>query len=238
MATFLVAHGAWSAGFVWKKMHPLMRAAGHELITPSYTGLGERLHLATPEINLETHIQDMLGVLFHEDLHDVILIGHSYGGMVATGIADRAPERISRIVYLDAFVPKDGQSAFDLVSTQVRARMEELTAAEGDGWRLPSNPLPPDTARADVDWITPRRHMQPIKTFSQPLRLANGETDLPRTYIYCKLLGPVDMFGPFAQEARSAGNWTYLEIEASHSPHVTAPRELADMLVRIAGDTT
>ena len=94
MATFVVAHGAWSSGFVWKKMHPLMRAAGHELFAPSYTGLGERFHLATPEIDLEMHIRDVVSVLFHEDLRDVILIGHSYGGITATGIADRARDHL------------------------------------------------------------------------------------------------------------------------------------------------
>src|SRR3954462_10851679 len=100
MATFVVAHGAWQAGWAWKKMHPLLRAAGHALITPTHTGLGERSHLARPDIALETHIADVLGVLRFEDLRDVFLIGHSYGGMVATGVAGRAPERIAHIVYL------------------------------------------------------------------------------------------------------------------------------------------
>src|SRR5215475_12852732 len=104
MATFLVAHGAWSAGWVWKKMRPLLRERGHELFTPTYTGLGERAHLARHDVGLETHIADILGVLQFEDLRNVILIGHSYGGMVATGVADRAPERLAQLVYLDAFV--------------------------------------------------------------------------------------------------------------------------------------
>jgi len=108
MATFVVAHGAWSSGFAWKKMRPLLRAAGHEIFTPSHTGLGERTHLATPDVTLETHIQDIVNVLFYEDLTDVVLIGHSYGGMVATGVADRASERIRQVIYRDAFVPRDG----------------------------------------------------------------------------------------------------------------------------------
>ena len=95
MATFLVAHGAWTAGWAWKKMRPLLESRGHVLLTPTYTGLGERSHLAHRDIDLETHIADMLGVLRFEDLKHVTLIGHSYGGMVATGVADRAPERIS-----------------------------------------------------------------------------------------------------------------------------------------------
>ena len=114
MATFVVAHGAWSAAWAWKKMRPLLRAAGHALWTPTYTGLGERAHLASAVIDLDTHIRDVVGVLDMEDLSDVVLIGHSYGGMVATGIADRARARIAQLVYLDAFVPRNGQSLLDL----------------------------------------------------------------------------------------------------------------------------
>jgi pimeloyl-ACP methyl ester carboxylesterase len=110
MATFLVAHGAWSAGWAWKKMRPLLRARGHELFTPTHTGLGERSHLASPEIDLETHIADILGVLQFEDLKGIVLIGHSYGGMVATGVADRARERVARLVYLDAHVPRTAKA--------------------------------------------------------------------------------------------------------------------------------
>src|SRR6202162_4935773 len=112
MVTFVVAHGAWGAGWVWKKMHPLMQARGHRLITPTLTGLGERSTLASPTIDLETHIADILGVLKFEDLTGVNLIGHSYGGMVATGVADRARKRIAQLIYLDAFAPNDGESAF------------------------------------------------------------------------------------------------------------------------------
>ncbi len=115
MTTFLVAHGAWSAGWVWKKMRPLMRQQGHELVTPTYTGLGERSHLAHRDVDLETHIADVLNVLYFEDLTDVVLVGHSYGGMVATAVADRAADRIAQVVYVDAFVPRDGQSLLALL---------------------------------------------------------------------------------------------------------------------------
>ena len=102
MAVFVVAHGAWSSGWAWGKMRPLMRAAGHEMFTPSYTGLGERQHLASREVNLSMHIDDLVNVLEFEDLRDVVVIGHSFGGMVATGVADRARDRVVRIIYLDA----------------------------------------------------------------------------------------------------------------------------------------
>ena len=156
--TFLVCHGAWSAGWAWKKMHPLMQAAGHRLVTPTYTGLGERAHLANPEIDLDSHIEDMLNVIKYEDLRDIVLIGHSYGGMVATGVADRARDKVRQLIYVDAFVPQDGQSLLDL-NEVARPRMQELSKT-GDGWRVPPNPTPPDTSPADVEWLTraPRRH--------------------------------------------------------------------------------
>ena len=167
--TFLVCHGAWSAGWAWKKMHPLMSKAGHRLVTPSYTGLGERAHLAIPSIDLETHITDMLNVIKYEDLRDIVLIGHSYGGMVATGVADRVRDRVKQLIYIDAFVPSDGQSLLDL-NERDRQRVEEL-ASSGDGWRVPPNPTPPDTPPADVDWLSERRVHMPIKCFQTRLKL-------------------------------------------------------------------
>ena len=133
--TFLVCHGAWSAGWAWKKMHPLMQAAGHRLVTPSYTGLGERVHLANPSIDLETHIEDMLNVIKYEDLRDIVLVGHSYGGMVATGVADRARDRVAQLIYVDAFVPEDGQSLFDI--NEPGRQRDAGWAKSGDGWRVP-----------------------------------------------------------------------------------------------------
>jgi len=148
MATFLVAHGAWSAGWAWKKMRPLLRARGHELVTPTHTGLGERSHLASPEVGLETHIADILAVLEYEDLRGIILIGHSYGGMVATGVADRARDRVAKLVYVDAFAPRDGDSVFSLTPER-QAAMVEAARKEGDGWRMPPSQMPPDTPEAD-----------------------------------------------------------------------------------------
>src|SRR5881275_59692 len=153
-STFLVCHGAWSAGWAWKRMHPLMAAAGHRLVTPTQTGIGEREHLANPSIDLETHIQDILNVIKYEDLRDIVLVGHSYGGMVATGVADRARDRITQLIYLDAFVPEDGQSLFDLNGSGDQMMK---AAAEGDGWRAPPLPTPPDTSEEDAKWGAERR---------------------------------------------------------------------------------
>jgi pimeloyl-ACP methyl ester carboxylesterase len=231
-ATFLVCHGAWSAGWAWKKMHPLMTAAGHRLLTPSYTGLGERAHLAERSIDLETHIQDILNVIKYEDLRDIVLVGHSYGGMVATGVADRARDRISQLIYIDAFVPGDGQSLLDL-NEPARPHMRELAKA-GDGWRVPPNPTPSDTPQADLEWLTERRVDMPIKCFEMKLRLHGGPLTLPRSYIYATRITPADTFGPFARRAKGEAGWRYYEIDASHSPNVTAPEALANLLQKIA----
>lgn len=228
--TFLVCHGAWSAGWAWKKMHPLMNAAGHRLLTPTYTGLGERAHLANPSIDLEAHIADMLNVIKYEDLHDIVLLGHSYGGMVATGVADRAGDRIARLIYLDAFVPRAGQSLLDL-NEPARQSMRDR-AKSGDGWRVPPNPTPPDTSPDDVAWLSERRVDMPIKCFEQGLKLG-GEPTMPRSYIYATRITPADTFGPFARRARSEPGWDFHEIDASHSPNVTAPEALMGLLAKI-----
>ena len=233
MATFVVAHGAWSAGWAWKKMRPLMRAAGHVLWTPTYTGLGERVHLGHADISLDTHIQDMVAVLETEDLTDVILIGHSYGGMVATGVADRARARIRHLVYLDAFAPTDGQAIFDLVPPEIADKMRAGAAASPSSYGIPANPMPSDTSPEDVEWATPRRMPQPLKAFSTPLRLS-AEPSAPRSYIYCTKIGIGDTFGQFAARAKRE-DWRYFEIDASHNPHITAPAELLSILSQIAG---
>ncbi|MGY3488598.1 pimeloyl-ACP methyl ester carboxylesterase [Bradyrhizobium sp. USDA 4011] len=229
--TFLVCHGAWSAGWAWKKMHPLMQAAGHRLVTPSYTGLGERAHLAHQGLDLEAHIQDVLGVISYEDLHDIVLVGHSYGGMVATGVADRVRERIAQLIYIDAFVPRDGQSLFDLNAPAIET-MREL-ARDGDGWRIPPMPTPPDTSPADVEWLTARRVDMPIKCFEQKLKLQHGETNLPRSYVYATRTTQADTFGQFARRIKNEATWRYFEIDASHSPNVTAPEALMALLQEI-----
>jgi pimeloyl-ACP methyl ester carboxylesterase len=238
MATFVVAHGAWSAGWAWKKMRPVLRERGHELFTPTYTGLGERVHLANRDVGLETHIADILGVLQFEDLRNVVLIGHSYGGMVATGVADRAPDRLAQLVYLDAFVPRNGQSVVDLQSSETNARMREAARTAGDGWRVPPSPLPPGTSEADVAWVTPLRVMQPLRTFEQPVHLTGAGELLPKAYIYCTRPRPGDVFRQFAQRAASETGWHYFEIDAGHNPHITMPETLGTLLNNIAAGRT
>jgi pimeloyl-ACP methyl ester carboxylesterase len=159
-----------------------------------------------------------------------MLIGHSYGGMVATGVADRARDRIAQLIYLDAFVPRDGQSLLDLNEVARQPMMER--ARSGDGWRVPPNPTPPDTPLADVEWLTARRVNMPIKCFETGVRLSS-EPAMPRSYIYATRITPADTFGPFAARAKSESGWRYYEIDASHSPNVTAPEALMEVLQKI-----
>jgi pimeloyl-ACP methyl ester carboxylesterase len=233
MATIVLAHGAWSAAWAWKKMRPLFQAAGHEFFSPTYTGLGERAHLARAEIDLGTHIQDVAAVLEVEDLKNVTLLGHSYGGMVATGVADRMRDRIARVVYIDAFAPRDGESLFDLLGPEGEANMRAGAKKDGDGWKVPNIPMPPDTSPEDVAWASPRRRPQPIRTFEQKLRLESKAAPRSRHYIYATRSRPGDVFRQFAERARSEAGWTLHEIDASHNPHITCPDVLMGLLTQI-----
>ncbi len=219
MTDYVVCHGAWSAGWAWKKMRPLLAAAGHTITVPTYTGLGERQHLASPENDLDTHITDVCNALHCEDLRDVVLVGHSYGGMVATGVADRAAEQIARLVYLDAFVPRDGQSLADLAGPNGGSGMRERArAGGGDSWLVPPNPVPPDTSEADRAWIMPRRYSQSLRCFEAKIRLS-AEPQMPRAYIYCQRAAPGDVFRQFLDRARTEG-WPAFEIElVAQRPH-------------------
>jgi pimeloyl-ACP methyl ester carboxylesterase len=230
MATFVVADGAWWAGWAWKKMHPLMTAQGHRLVTPTYTGLGDRTHLASANLDLDTHITDIVNVLEWEDLADVHLVGHSYGGMVATGVADRARKRVAKLVYVDAFAPRDGESAFDIMPETTRA--QRANGADASGF-IPPSPLPPDTSPEDVAWSAPRRMPHPLKAFAQKISL-NEDFTGPRHYILCPKHSPDGRFRRFYDRAR-AEKWAgAYELDASHNPHVTVPGELAALFDRIA----
>ncbi|MGY1705202.1 alpha/beta fold hydrolase [Geodermatophilus sp. SYSU D00697] len=246
MATFVLVHPAWFGGWCWRKTTPLLRAAGHEVVTPTLTGLGDRAHLLDHGIDLLTHVEDVVSVLTYEDLDHVVLVGNSSGGMVVTGVADRVPERIAEVVYLDAFVPEDGQSVLDLVTPERRVGMAALVEQEGDGWLLPRIAPPPweeilprlweITDPADLAWVQPRLHATPVGHFSRPVRLVNGAAgELPRTYVRCARF-PTPTFDRYAQQAREAPGWRYRELDCSHIPYVTCPDALAAVLLDVVID--
>jgi len=245
MATFVLVHGSMHGGWCWQRVIPRLRAAGHHAYAPTLTGLGERAHLAYPGIDLDTHIRDILNVLTYEDLNHVVLVGHSYGSMVVTGVADRLRERIAHLVYLDGTMPGDGQAALDFFPPEWRAARQALVDAEGDGWRLPP---PTDltgwgiTADDDVAWVRPRLAPQPFKTFTQPLRLTNTEPFPGRkAFIVCVAAPQAGWRDEMIARVRTERGWDYHELAAGHDAMITAPAQLADLLLEIAhgapGDT-
>jgi pimeloyl-ACP methyl ester carboxylesterase len=237
MATFVIVHGAWGGAWAWNRLvAPRLRQAGHTVHAVTLTGLGERAHLATPEVNLDTHIQDVCNVLFYEDLREVVLVGHSYGGMVITGVADRMPERLARLVYLDAAVPSDGAAIADMWGPARRQELLERAQREGDGWRLPPGDMQADDPPEIVAWAAPRRRPQPLATFTQPLRLARGETALPRAFVYCA--GGKAADSPQARRAaqlKADPRWRYFELPSGHNLHYSAPDETVAILLELAG---
>ena len=237
MATYVLVHGAWHGGWCWKKVVPLLRTAGHVVYTPTLTGLGERAHLLSPTITLDTHILDVVNVLEYEELLDVVLVGHSYAGAVISGVADRAPTQVAQLVYLDAFVPRDGEALFDLHPPPMRDAMRARSDAEGDGWYMPpppftGQPLFGVTDPADLTWLHGKLGPQPRQPHEQPVRLSNpAGAVLPRTFVYCADKGPGDPFAAMAQRAREGAGWGYRELPTGHDVMVTMPRELAQLLL-------
>lgn len=223
MATFVLVHGATAGGWIWQSVPSRLRAAGDEVYTPTLTGLGERRHLFHPDITLETHLLDILNVLEFEDLREVVLVGHSYGGAVITGVAERGAERIAHLVYLDAFVLEDGEAVKDLYDPPVAGALAEYYLNGGRGGT--ENP-------AGVE--DPRFTAHPLKTFVDPLRLKNKKAKaLPRTYLFCTEKAEMGLRGQgivrSAQRARAAG-WSYHEWQTGHHPMWTMPGELTDFL--------
>src|SRR5579875_832849 len=155
MADYVLVHGAWSGAHTWRKVRPLLWAAGHRVWTPTLTGLGERYHLASPQVDLTTHVTDVVNHVLYEDLRDIVLLGYSYGGMVVTGSLAHLADRVRHLVYLDAFVPADGQSLYDLAGVAHPGGRVGL----GANWQVEAGPRPVANepgADADADWNGPR----------------------------------------------------------------------------------
>ena len=231
----MIVHGAFGGAWSWNKLVvPLLREAGQTVFPVTLTGLGERTHLASPAVSLDTHIQDVVNVLFYEDLHDVILAGHSYGGNVITGVADRVPERLQQLVYLDAATPVDGQASADSFPGR-RQQLEEQARQSGDGWQVPPGAVPADQPTEITAWATPRRSPMPIKTMTTPLRLERGETTLPRAFVYCTLgKEPGSPQAARAERLRNDPRWRFFELNTGHNLHYTAPQETVAILLELA----
>jgi pimeloyl-ACP methyl ester carboxylesterase len=236
MATFVLVHGAFVGGWSWRWLAPYLRGTGHEVHSPTVTGHGERAHLASPQIDLDTHIEDVVNLLHYEDLTGAVLVGYSYGGVVVAGVADRVPERIGHVVYLDSDVPQDGDtSSFAPSRTAVR---EELARAHGDGWRVPPAAAGVDALLEEFPeeqrrWIAARLTPQLLKTWTQPIRLSGAAAGIPTTYIRCTVGYDPDDEDTQRQDERirSEPGWHYRELAASHMAGLTVPRQVADLLL-------
>jgi pimeloyl-ACP methyl ester carboxylesterase len=209
---------------MWARLAQLLRTQGHEVFTPSMTGIGERAHLASPDVNLSLHTEDILQVIEYERLSDFVLVGHSYGGMVVTGVADRVAAKVRSLVYLDAFVPKDGQAALDLVRPEMREKILALP-----DWRIPPPPPQGMSDKDELAWIEGRRNPQPAGTFKERIVLKNKSFS-NRAYIFCSGYSPTT-FAPFAAAIKSDKAWRYHELPTHHYPQISMPRELAALLV-------
>jgi pimeloyl-ACP methyl ester carboxylesterase len=246
LATYVLVPGAWLGGWAWRDVTARLRPEGHEVYPITLTGLGEREHLARPEIDLETHIADVVNTITWNDLDDIVLAGHSYAGIVVTGVADRIPERLSRLVYVDSAPFADGMSMISLFPPEARAGLEETVTTFGDGWRLPFPGFEALAADASIEgisdeqkaFVASKASAQPWRTWTDPLKLANGS---PATYERV-LIACGDMLGAIAAGipeivAMTSPPWGYFEIHTGHWPMFSTPGELAGVLGRIGGRT-
>jgi pimeloyl-ACP methyl ester carboxylesterase len=241
---FVLVHPAWHGAWFWKKLAPLLRDRGHIVSTPTLTGLGERSHLARPDIGLDVHVTDVVNVLKHEDLRDIVIVGDSSSGAVVTGVAEREPERIALVVYLDAFVPEHGQSVFDLIAPDRRQAFESLVKTEGHGWLLPRFALPPwdtivrdtwgVTDVEDARWLIARLEPTPVGHFRDPVQRTNHAAGkLERAYIRCRQFQH-PLFDRYAEMAQRRPLWRHRELDAPHHAAFTASDKVAEMLLELA----
>ncbi|GAB2997097.1 alpha/beta hydrolase [Amycolatopsis acidiphila] len=217
MATFVLVPGACHGGWWYEPLAEDLRRAGHRAYPLTLTGLGERRHPACAGINLDTHVRDVLAVLEYEQIDDAVLVGHSYGGMVISGVADRAPERVDSLVYVDAFVPDDGDSCWTLTNDEQR---EWYLSVGENGYEMP--PLPFFDARA-----TPH----PLATLLQRIRLSGDLSRYRRDYVYAKLWDGESPFTPTYQRLRGDPQWTVHELETRHNVLRDGTAELLKVLL-------
>jgi pimeloyl-ACP methyl ester carboxylesterase len=231
VTTFVLVHGAWHGGWSWQPVARRLRAAGHEVVTPTLTGLGERAHLLDRGVGLDTHVRDVTAVLTYEDLDDVIMVGHSYAGMVVTGAAAQVPERIRRLVILDGFLPEAGEMAINLLPEHAAAHYRDSAAEQGDGWWIPPRPLA-NLGVTDEDaiaWLSPRLTPHPLKTYLDQAADGASQLTVPGTYLLCT--GWASPFTPSAERAASHG-WSVSEVHGDHEVMVTDVALLFDHLLQ------
>src|SRR5215213_176614 len=250
--TFVLVPGQWAGAFVWHKVAPLLREAGHDVYAVTCTGLGDRVHLASPAIDLDTHITDVVNTIEYADLHDVILVGHSYSGMIITGVADLVQERLSQLVYLDASVPADGQNSYDADFIDEEAKLEAIAAdiaggmeAGMPGFRIVSPEIEEwvrgaITDPAEAEWFIAKLVPHPLLSDQQPVRLGNpAAAALPRAFILCtadKDLQADPQMDPYVltvERVRSDPQWRVIELDNNHVVNLNDPEGTAEALLSL-----
>src|SRR5262249_33915654 len=231
MTSFVLVHGAWHGSWCWKRVRSSLQSKGHEVFTPTLTGMAERSHLLSRDVNLETHIQDVLNLIRWEELSDIVLCGHSYGGCVISGVADRVPDRIRSLVYLDAFVLQDGENLLQHAPEPQRNQLLEGAEGQPDGWKVP--PIPAGVFHVnsrDCEWVNRQCTPQPIETFRQRIQLAQGAKIPNVTFILATGFRESSPFPPFYEKAKAKG-WKTLTVECGHDVMLDRPEELTAMLL-------
>jgi pimeloyl-ACP methyl ester carboxylesterase len=236
MATYVLVHGGGHGGWCYQRVARILRSHGHDVYTPTMTGLGEREHLLSPAVDLNLQITDIVKVLEFEDLHDVILVGHSYGGMVITGVADRATDRVGHMVYLDAATPENGQSLMDLAGPLMEAARTQGRTVDGMELVLYPGTDPMNyfglTDPEQIEWVKPKLTPHPWKCFEQKLLLTNEAAmrALPQTHIVCTMTLPFRDVE--ALKASSEGRvW---DVDTGHDLMISEPAAVAELLLRVA----
>ena len=236
MATFVLVHGGGHGGWCYQFVARLLRAQGHEVYTPTMTGLGERQHLMSPAIDLDLHITDIVNVLEFEDLRDVILVGHSYGGMVITGVADRAADRVGHIVYLDAATPENGQSLVDVAGPIINAARVGGRVVDGVELVLFPGNDPMGffgvTDPAQVAWMKPKLTPHLWRCFDQALTLADEARmrRIPQSHIVCTASLP----GRDVEKLKALSNGRFWDIDTGHDLMISEPEAVSELLLRVA----
>lgn len=230
MTTYVLVHGAWGGAHGFSKVRPLLTAAGHDVFTPALTGIGERSHLASPQVNLTTHVQDVVNVIWYHDLRDIVLLGFSYGGMVVTGAVSHVADRVRHLVYLDAFLPDDGQTLNDLTG-----QPGSPVLGLGEQWLVPA-PSREYEDPAEAAFSVPRRTPHPRACFTEPVRLPRPLEgySFGRTYIKATEEAYPKAFWDAGDRAKSSPAWNYREIATNHMVPANRPDELAEMLLELA----
>jgi pimeloyl-ACP methyl ester carboxylesterase len=251
MATYVLVGGAWLGAWAWGDVTRSLRDRGHDVHPVTLTGLGDRVHLARPEVDLDTHITDVVNTMAYADLRDVVLVGHSYAGMVVTGVADRAPERLAQLAYLDAGPLPSGLAHIDFSPPQEQERLRRLVEERGEGWLLPPPAFEDMGTPAAMDGLTDahralfeaRATPQPFRTWTQPLEYAvPGRPPYRRVLVLARSLGltlrqlreQIAAGTPPWAQVYGAPDWEFEELPTGHWPMLSMPDELSAMLDRLA----